>query len=149
MYSRIICAIDGSDLSIKALNHAFVLASRLGAELTAVNVTDPSVIIAPGADMMMIDTASIIDELDRSKAEGAKAVMAEATRLAGASGVTLSTLHVPGLPAAEGIIKCAKDTQADLIVMGSHGRRGLGRLLLGSQAAEVLAHAEIPVLIIK
>jgi nucleotide-binding universal stress UspA family protein len=53
------------------------------------------------------------------------------------------------MPAAEGIIKSARDAGADLVVMGSHGRRGLGRLLLGSQAAEVLAHANFPVLIIK
>ena len=149
MYSRVFCAIDGSELSTKALNHAFVLASRLGAEVTAVHVTDPSVLIAPGAEMMMIDTSSIIAELEQAKAVGAREVLAEATRLASAAGVALKTLHVPGVPAAEGIIKSAKAAGADLIVMGSHGRRGLGRLLLGSQAAEVLAHAEIPVLIIK
>ena len=149
MYSRIIVAIDGSDLSTKALNHAFVLATRLGAEITAVTVTDPSVVIAPGAEIMMVDTSSVIAELDKAKETSSRGILDEAVRLANGAGVSLSTRHVPGLPAAEGIIAAAKELAAELIVMGSHGRRGLGRLLLGSQAAEVLAHAEIPVLIVK
>jgi len=149
MYSNIVCAIDGSDLSTKAFTHAIALAGKLGARLTAVTVTDPSIIIAPGAEMMMVDTSSILAELDKAKEESAKGVREDATRLASAAGISLATHHVPDLPAAEGIIRQAKTAGADLIVMGSHGRRGLGRLLLGSQAAEVLAHAEIPVLIIK
>ena len=149
MYSNIVCAIDGSDLSTKAFTHAIALAGKLGARLTAVTVTEPSIIIAPGAEMMMVDTSSIIKELDKAKAESAKGVLEEATRLASAAGIDLAVQHVPDLPAAEGIIRSAKTAGADLIVMGSHGRRGLGRLLLGSQAAEVLAHDDIPVLIIK
>ena len=149
MYSNIVCAIDGSDLSTKALTHAIALAGKLGARLTAVTVTEPSVIIAPGAEIMMVDTSSILAELDKAKAESAKGVLADAEKLAGAAGIALSVKHMPDAPAAEGIIKSAKTAGADLIVMGSHGRRGLGRLLLGSQAAEVLAHADIPVLIIK
>jgi len=149
MYSNIICAVDGSDLSNKALAHAIALAGKLGAKLTAITVTDPSVIIAPGAEMMMVDTSSVIAELEKAKEESAKRILADAGTLTSAGGIAAGVLHVAGLPAAEGIIKAAKDVRADLIVMGSHGRRGLGRLLLGSQAAEVLAHAEIPVLIIK
>lgn len=149
MYSNIICAVDGSDLSNKALAHAIALAGKLGAKLTAVTVTDSSVIIAPGAEMMMVDTTSVIAELDKAKEQSAKGILTDATKLAATAGIESGVVHVTGLPAAEGIIKAAKDARADLIVMGSHGRRGLGRLLLGSQAAEVLAHAEIPVLIIK
>lgn len=149
MYSNIVCAIDGSDLSTKAFTHAIALSGKLGARLTAVTVTEPSIIIAPGAEMMMVDTSSILAELDKAKAESAKGVLEEANKLASAAGIDLATQHMPDLPAAEGIIRSAKAAGADLIIMGSHGRRGLGRLLLGSQAAEVLAHAEIPVLIIK
>ncbi|WP_449396476.1 universal stress protein [Devosia riboflavina] len=149
MYSNIVCAIDGSDLSTKAFTHAIALAGKLGARLTAITVTEPSIIIAPGAEMMMVDTTSILEELDKAKAESARGVLEDATKLASAAGINLTTQHVPDLPAAEGIISSAKAVHADLIVMGSHGRRGLGRLLLGSQAAEVLAHADVPVLIIK
>lgn len=149
MYSNIICAIDGSELSTKALHQALALASRTGGKVTAVTITESSVIIAPGADMMMIDTSSVIAELEAAKAESAKRILADAEEAASASGVPLAARHVANNPAAEGILMAAQDIGADLIVMGSHGRRGLGRLLLGSQAAEVLAHAKVPVLVIK
>ena len=149
MYSRIICAIDGSDLSTKALQQALALATKLGASITAVTVTDPSVLVAPGAEIMMVDTASIVADLEKAKAESAKGILEDASKVATEAGATIKTLHIAERPAAEGIIDAAKETKADLIIMGSHGRRGLGRLLLGSQAAEVLAHAEVPVLVVK
>lgn len=149
MYSRIICAVDGSDLSSKALRHALALAEGGKAAVTAVTVTEPSVIVAPGAEMMMVDTSTIIADLDKAKAESAKGILEEATRLAASSGGTVTAVHIANSTPADGIIHAAREQNADLIVMGSHGRRGLGRLLLGSQAAEVLAHADIPVLIVK
>ncbi len=149
MYQNIICAVDGSELSTKALAHALALAGKTGAKVTAVTVTEPSVIVSPGAEMMMVDTSTIIADLDKAKAESAKATLAEAGKLAATSGAAITTLHVPNSTAADGIIQAAKDAGADLIVMGSHGRRGLGRLLLGSQAAEVLSHTSLPVLIVK
>ncbi|MFD1252706.1 MULTISPECIES: universal stress protein [Devosia] len=149
MYSRIVCAIDGSELSTKALRHALALAAKLGAKVTAVTVTEPSVIVAPGAEIMMVDTSSIISDLDEAKASSAKATLADAEVVAKGDGQAITTVHVANSPAAEGILHAAKENTADLIVMGSHGRRGLGRLLLGSQAAEVLAHSDVPVLIIK
>jgi nucleotide-binding universal stress UspA family protein len=149
MYFNIVCGIDGSDLSTKALHHALGLAARTGGKVTVVTVTESSVIVAPGAEIMMVDTSSIIAELDAAKAASAKGILDEAKVLGAASGVTIAGLHVENSPAAEGIIRAAREIGADLIVMGSHGRRGLGRLLLGSQAAEVLAHADIPVLVIK
>ncbi len=149
MYQNIICAIDGSELSTKALRHALALAAKTGGKVTAVTVTEPSVIVSPGAEMMMVDTSSIIADLDKAKAESAKATLAEADKVAEEAGVAITKLHVANSTAADGIIHAAKDARADLIVMGSHGRRGLGRLLLGSQAAEVLSHTDLPVLIVK
>lgn len=149
MYSNIICAIDGSELSTKALRHALGLAGKTGGKVTAVTVTEPSIIVAPGAEIMMVDTSSIIADLDKAKAETAKGILADADGLAKSTGVALTGMHIANSPAAEGILHAGKQVGADLIVMGSHGRRGLGRLLLGSQTAEVLAHTEIPVLVIK
>ncbi|UYN99732.1 MAG: universal stress protein [Devosia sp.] len=149
MYSRIFCAVDGSELSSKALDHAIDLAKRLSAKLTLVTVTDPSIIVAPGAEIMMVDTGSVIEELEKAKAQSAEGTLREATRQVEAGGWRCEGVHVANSPAAEGILHAAKEHQGDLIVMGSHGRRGLGRLLLGSQAAEVLAHSDIPVLIVK
>ncbi|MCW5720283.1 MAG: universal stress protein [Devosia sp.] len=149
MYTNIVCAIDGSELSTKALQHALTLAKTFGSKLSVLTVTDPSVIIAPGAEIMMVDTASILADLDKAKEESAKGILADAGKLAQEAGVSINPVYLPGHPAAEGIVSTAKNSNANLIVMGSHGRRGLGRLLLGSQAAEVLAHSPVPVLIVK
>ncbi len=149
MYQNIVCAIDGSELSGKALRQALALAKATGGKVTAVTVTEPSVIISPGAEMMMVDTGAIIADLDKAKAESAKSILAEAESQANATGAAIAKLHVANSTAADGILHAAREQKADLIVMGSHGRRGLGRLLLGSQASEVLSHSELPVLIVK
>jgi len=149
VYQNIICAIDGSELSTKALRHALALAAKTDGKLTVVTVTEPSVILAPGAEMMMVDTSSIIADLDKAKEESAKLTLAEAETIAQASNIAITKQYVANSTAADGIIHAAKQANADLIVMGSHGRRGLGRLLLGSQAAEVLSHTDLPVLIVK
>lgn len=149
MYTHIVCAVDGSELSTKALRHAIALARSFNARLSVLTVTDPSIIVAPSAEIMMVDTASILAELDKAKEESAKGILADAGRVGQDEGITVHPVYLPGHPAAEGIVTTAKNLKADLIVMGSHGRRGLGRLLLGSQAAEVLAHSTTPVLIVK
>ena len=149
MYSNIVCGIDGSELSTKALRHALGLAAKTGAKVTVVTVTEPSVIVAPGAEIMMVDTSSIIADLEAAKADSAKIILNDAEAVAKVAGQSIAVRHVANSHPAEGIIEAAKEIGADLLVMGSHGRRGLGRLLLGSQAAEVLAHAHIPVLVIK
>ena len=149
MYTRILIAIDGSELANKALRHAFALAKGTAARLIVMTATDPSTLVAPGAEIMMVDTGAIIADLEKAKAEGAKTVLENAHELAKDAGLTIQTLHMPGQLAADAIISVAKEQGADLIVMGSHGRRGLGRLLLGSQAAEVLSRSTIPVLVVK
>lgn len=149
MFSNIICAIDGSELSTKALRYSVELAVKTGSRITAVTVTDTSMMLAPGSEMMMIDTTSMLADLDAAKAETAKNILAEASAIAQASGITIREMHVTNSPAAEGILHAAVEVGANLVVMGSHGRRGLGRLLLGSQASEVLAHSKVPVLVVK
>lgn len=149
MYSNIVCAVDGSELSTKALRHALGLAAKTGGKVTAVTVTEPSIVLAPGAEIMMVDTSSIIADLEKAKAESAKGILADAEAAAKTAGASVIGIHIANSPAAEGILQAAKEIRADLVVMGSHGRRGLGRLLLGSQAAEVLAHTDLPVLIVK
>lgn len=149
MYANILCATDGSDLGTKALTHALALAAKLGATVTVVTVTDPSVVIAPGAEAMIVDTSAVVADLDKVKATSARKILDDADALATKHGQAITGIHVDNSTAAEGILRAAKERHADLIVMGSHGRRGLGRLLLGSQAAEVLAHTDTPVLIIK
>ena len=149
MFSRIVAAVDGSELATKALRHAVALAKASGARLFVLTSTDPSVLIAPGAEVMAIDIGPIIAELDEVKRQSAAALLADARAVATGEGLKIDTIHVPSSTAADAIIKTAEKQGFDLIVMGSHGRRGLGRLLLGSQAAEVLARSPIPGLVVK
>ena len=149
MYTRIVVGIDGSELSTKALRHALALAKLSGGRLFVVTSTEPSVLITAGAEFMAVDTGAIVADLEEIKAKSAKATLAEAEALVAGEGMSIEKIHVPSSVAADAILKTAENQGADLIVMGSHGRRGLGRLLLGSQAAEVLARTTIPVLVVK
>lgn len=149
MYTRIVVGIDGSELATKALRHALALAKESGARLFAVTSTEPSILMASGAEMVAVNTGEIITELEEAKATSAQTVLSEADALAKAEGIKLEKIHVASSIAADALLGTAEQQGADLIVMGSHGRRGLGRLLLGSQAAEVLARSTIPVLVVK
>lgn len=148
MYKHIVVGIDGSDLATLALRHALALGKEMGAKITVVTSTEPTV-LAAGSEFMAAGTIAMIPELEEAKARSAAATLSEATTLAKADGQTIETLHMSSTTPADAIVGTAKQASADLIVMGSHGRRGLGRLLLGSQAAEVLARSTIPVLVIK
>ncbi len=149
MYTRIVVGIDESELATKALRHAVVLAKKTGARLFAVTSTEPSVLVTAGAEFVAVDTGAIVADLEEIKAKSAQATLAAAEALVAGEGLTIEKIHVPSSVAADAILKTAEQQGADLIVMGSHGRRGLGRLLLGSQAAEVLARTTVPVLVVK
>ncbi len=76
-------------------------------------------------------------------------ILEKAAQIAKSQGITCELVHVQDQYPAEGIIATAKDKSCDLIVMASHGRRGIDRLLLGSQANEVLTHSKVPALIVR
>ena len=149
MYKQIIVAVDESELAPKVLEHAFALARFSKAKIKVVTVTEPSVLIAPGAELMQVSTVQMLEELERIAAESAAKVLARATDAAATAGVAVETEHVRRQYPAEGILRAAEAVVADLIVMGSHGRRGLGRLLLGSQVSEVLSRTKVPVLVVR
>ena len=149
MYQQIVIAIDASDLAHMALEHGLALTKPTGAKTMVVTITDSSVMLLSGGEMAQINTASLVEDMDKAKAEGSRRLLDKATATAAAAGVTISTLHVKDRETADGILEAATTNGADLIVMGSHGRRGLEQLLLGSQAAEVLSRSAIPVLIVK
>ncbi len=149
MYKHIIVAIDGTELTPKVLEHAFALAHDGAGRLEVVTVTEPSVFMAPDAGLVTISTSELLDELEKAKAAEAKDILDKAQTAAAAASVKISARHLPQQHPSDGIIKAAEEVGADLIVMGSHGRRGIRRLLLGSQASEVLARSSMPVLIVK
>lgn len=143
MFKHILIATDGSDLARKAVTQGLDMAKALGARVTALNVTEPWVAVAPGEVAM----AFPIKEYDESVAANARTILSGVEEEASALGVAVTALHVKDQFPAEGIIETAEKHGADLIVMASHGRRGLMRFLLGSQAIKVLTHSAIPVLI--
>jgi nucleotide-binding universal stress UspA family protein len=143
MYKHLLIATDGSELAGKAVEQGLSLAKALGAKATAVFVTESWATKVPGE----MAVGFPIDAYEKSCTDNAGEVQAAIEKIAQAKGVTCGFQHVRDQFPADGIIAQAKASGCDLIVMASHGRRGLSRLLLGSQANQVVTHSEIPVLI--
>lgn len=145
MYQHILIATDGSELAHKAIVQGFALAKALAAKVTVVTVTEPWTAVVPG-EMGM---AFPIDDYEKGAAENAASVLAPVKAEAAKTGVACETVHMPDQYPADGIINTAREKGCDLIVMASHGRRGISRLLIGSQANQVVVHSSIPVLIVR
>jgi nucleotide-binding universal stress UspA family protein len=143
MFKHILIATDGSDLAQKAVTEGLQVAKGSGAHVTVINVTEPWVAVAPGEIAM----AFPIKEYDASVAANAAQILSDVEKQAKALEVPCTTLHVKDQFPAEGIVETAAQQGCDLIVMASHGRRGLMRFLLGSQAIKVLTHSTVPVLV--
>ncbi len=149
MFKTLLIAIDGSDLGDKALTAGIELAKINGGKLTVLTATDPVSTGIGSGGFGTIDAGHIVARLEENYAAEAKTLLADARSRAEAAGLAAQVLHAPRQRPADAILATAQDQGIDAIIMGSHGRRGLGRLLLGSQAAEVLARSPIPVLIVK
>lgn len=148
MYANILVGTDGSDLAGLALDHAVELAKRLGAKLTIVTVSDSLPAFDPSEIGWGVPNAAL-DNLRAAATEQGKRILAAAGERASTTGMTANLLQIESVPPYEGILTTAKEIGADLIVVASHGRRGLGRLILGSQANKVLALSDVPVLVVK
>ena len=146
MYKHILIASDGSDLADKAVEQGLDLAKGIGADVTIVTVTEPWSPMEM-ASRLEAGQNNAVDEFERQASEQAAAIFARAEAGAQKRGLSVHTVHVTDQHPADGIVDAAARRGCDLIVMASHGRRGIRRLLLGSQALEVLAGAPIPVLI--
>jgi nucleotide-binding universal stress UspA family protein len=143
MYKHILIATDGSELAGKAVAAGFDLARKLGAQVTTVTVTEPWTALVTGEAVFGFPA----DEYEKSIVESANRILSGVSKLARKADIQCATVHAKDQYPAEGILETAKKNGCDLIVMASHGRRGLGRLLLGSQAVRVLTHSTVPVLI--
>ena len=147
MYKKILIATDGSELAGRALEHGLKLAKLVGAEVTILTVTEPAAVVGAGYASIAGTMIDPMPELIQAQEDAAKQVLGAAEAAAQAAGVSVKTRLIDNSFPAEGIVAAAEETSADLIVMGSHGRRGIGRLLLGSQTSNVLAHSKVPVLV--
>jgi nucleotide-binding universal stress UspA family protein len=147
MYTRILVATDGSTLSKKAVTSAIALAALSGAELVAVKVT-------PRYPQSYFEGSLPLDPTEVSKietlwADEAKKMLEAVVKAGKAKGVTVKPVVVKSDIVSDAIIATVKKQKADLIVMASHGRRGIKRLLLGSETQQVLTHASVPVLVLR
>jgi nucleotide-binding universal stress UspA family protein len=145
MYKHLLIATDGTELSEKALHHGLSLAKALGAKVFVATATDPWEAVVVGEVAVVLPP----DKYAETAAANAADVLQKAKTVADKLGVAIETIHVSERHPAEGIIEAAKEKACDLIVMASHGRRGISRLILGSQANEVVTHSEVPVLIVR
>jgi nucleotide-binding universal stress UspA family protein len=143
VFQHLLLAIDGTELAEKALAYGFALAKQLKARVTIVTVTKPW----PAAPYGTMPTPSLIDIYAKTSAENAANILSSATTTAEKAGVACATLHIKDQYPADGIIAAAMDHACDLIVMASHGRGALGRLLLGGEALKVVTLSPVPVLI--
>jgi nucleotide-binding universal stress UspA family protein len=143
MYKHILIATDGSELAGKAVAAGFALARELRAQVTAVTVTEPWTALVPGEVMI----AFPVKDYEKTANENAARILSGVSALARKADISCATIHAKDQFPADGILDTAKKNHCDLIVMASHGRRGLGRLLLGSEAVNVLTHSSLPVLI--
>ena len=144
MYQHVLVPTDGSDITAKAVATAVSLARSLGAKITAMSVKEPFPYSAIG-EMQPMPPQEFMDAQDRIAAFRTKAV-ADA---AAAVGVPCVALTVEAVHAWEAIVDTATSQGCDLIVMASHGRRGVSALLLGSETQKVLTHCQVPVLVVK
>lgn len=147
MYKKILIATDGSELSGKGVEAGFDLARRSGAEVVVLTVSESFPTYDLGTRLGLFRDQEAVDRYDAACREAAEAILAAAAAAAG--GVACETLHLPDRAPAAAILETARARSCDLIVITSHGRHGLERFILGSQAARVVQGAEVSVLVVR
>jgi nucleotide-binding universal stress UspA family protein len=147
MYQRILVTTDGSALSRKAVRSAIDLAAATGASLVALNVVPryPMSYFEGGVSISPED----VSRIEKKWAEDGQAIVNAVEKLGKAEGVTVKATVARSDLVAESILAAAKKHKCDLIVMASHGRKGIKRLLLGSETQHVLTHGSVPVLVLR
>ena len=147
MYKRIFLATDGSHLSHKAEHSAIAMAAAFHAELLVVKVVPHYIqsYFEGSFAVSYVDSKKIEDQWTQTAQKVLDKVQTEAAAL----GVNANTLVIKSDDIAQGLIDQAEQFKAELIVMASHGRKGIKRLLLGSETMAVLTHVKIPVLVLR
>ena len=148
MYTNILVATDGSALSGKAVEAACRLAAAVGAKITGFYAKPAfsAPVYAEGAAFGNMIGRARFDEQSKAHADE---VLAQVRTEAKKSGVDAALMSESSTEPYEAIIKAAQSSGCDLIVMASHGRRGIKRLLMGSETMQVLTHSHIPVLVLR
>jgi len=143
MYKKILVPIDGSETAARGLQEAIRFAADQQAQIRIVHVVDEFVMVSPYS----VVAENVIEAL----CTAGKSVLADAQETVRTLGGTADTqlIEAFGTAAGEHIVKAAKDWAADIIVCGTHGRRGLRRIVLGSDAEYLVRHAPVPILLVR
>jgi nucleotide-binding universal stress UspA family protein len=142
MFKHILLPTDGGELSMKAVRHGMQLAKQIGAKATALIVRRPlREFVAEGI------TIPVSEEQQKDYTQQMDKLLDAARAEAKSAGIACEALQVVNDEAWRGIIDTAKSKGCDLIVMSSHGRRGVSAFLLGSETQKVLTHSSVPVLV--
>lgn len=144
-YKQILVPVDGSQISFSAVKKAAQIAKAFDGQLTLISLVAED----PFTDADFYYSSSIMKEYFVQAHENATKALSEALEVAKAEGVDAQTQIVKGQVSAEGIAETAATLKADLIVMGSHGRKGFQKMLMGSFAQDILRNTELPVLVVK
>ena len=144
MFKRILVPTDGSDITAKAVDAAVALSKSVGAKLYTISVKEPFPYSAI-SEMQPTPPQEFFDAQERIATKRVQAV----SELCAAADVPCQAHTVEALHPWEAIIDHAKRMECDLLVMASHGRRGVSALLLGSETQKVLTHSKIPVLVVR
>jgi nucleotide-binding universal stress UspA family protein len=144
MFTRILVPTDGSDITAKAVDVAIRLADSLGARLYTISVKEPFPYSAV-SEMQPTPPQEFFDAQERIASRRIEAVREACVK----AGVSCEAHTVEALHPWEAIIEHAQRLECDLLVMASHGRRGMTALLLGSETQKVLTHSKIPVLVVR
>lgn len=148
MYNSILVATDGSKLSTKAIKAAVEMAKSVGARIVGLYAKPeyPGSVYAEGASLSAYGSRGKFDKEQDAQAE---AVLQDVINAANKAGVGVETVTVNNNVPYQAIISTASKRKCDLIVMASHGRRGISGLLLGSETQKVLTHSKVPVLVVR
>jgi nucleotide-binding universal stress UspA family protein len=143
LYKSILIPTDGSELAGKAVQHGIAFAKEIGAKITVLTVTVPFHVFTLDPQVVE-DTAG---QYKKRIQEHAAKLLGAVAKAANAAGVACETVQVEHEHPYQAVIDTAKSKGCDLIVMASHGRRGVSAIVLGSETVKVLTHTKIPVLV--
>ena len=149
MYNHILITTDGSDLAQRGVGQGLSLAKALGSKVTVVIANERLPIQGATTSSGWVGSPVDYERYDEGQERFAAEILAAVKAEAGKLGLDANTVHVANAHPATAILETAAGYDCDLIVMASHGRRGVSRMLMGSQTAEVLAHSHTPVLVVR
>ena len=147
MYNHILITTDGSDLAQRGVDHGLSLAKALGSRVTVVIATERFPIQGATTSSGWVGSPVDYERYDEGQKRFANDILSAVKAEAGKLAIEANVVHIPNEHPATAILEAAASFDCDLIVMASHGRRGISRMLMGSQTAEVLAHSHTPVLV--